>query len=331
MIHYEALTLDALCERLAKRQNTLILLHARPDGDAIGSALALRELLRAMGIPALCACADDAPERLRFLTDTEQGSLLLEEGMALDHERVISVDSASPEQLGALYAKFHHDITLMIDHHRAGTPYADYYIDPDACATGEIIYALAKRLCERGYLSEIPKRVLYNVYAAICSDTGAFRFANVTPQTFRVAAELLEAGVPADEICRALYDSKSEKQIRAEGEAACRLNLYDGGKIASTTFPYEVKEELELSNEHLETVIDVPRSVTGALVAFAVKQPDDTNVYRISMRSSADFDVSAVCKKFGGGGHVRAAGCSVRADSVEDAEKKILSAIRESM
>lgn len=329
MNHYKAFTLDELCDRLAEKKNTLIVFHARPDADAIGSAFALRELLCAMGIPAMCACADEVPERLRFLIEPAQGSVLIEEGMELDHERVIAVDSASPNQLGSLYTLLRGDIQLMIDHHGLGTPYADGYIDPTASATGEILYTVAKRFCERGWLSSIPHRALVAVYAAICSDTGSFRFANVTPTTFRIAAELLEAGVEADEICRNLYESKSQKQIRAEGEAARRMLVYDGGRIASTTIPYSSVYSMGLSSEHMETVIDVPRSLAGVEVAFAVRQPEQKNEFRVSMRSTGELDVSAVCARFGGGGHKRASGCTVLASSIDEAEKLVLSAVRE--
>ncbi len=329
MMTYQSLTMDALCDRLAEKRNTLIVFHARPDADAVGSAFALRELLWAMGVPAMCACANEVPERLRFLSESAQGSVLLDEEMGLDHERVISVDSASPEQLGSLFERIRRDVDLMIDHHSVGRIYADYYVDATASATGEIIYELAERLRERGMIGEIPHRVLEAIYAAICSDTGSFRFANVTPKTFCIAAELLEAGVAGDRICRNLYEAKSVKQIRAEGEAARRLLVHDGGLFASTTVPYSSKFSLALSDEDLETIIDIPRSVRGVEVAFSVKQPEQKNEYRVSMRSSGDFDVSAVCALFGGGGHKRASGCTVQAEGIDNAEKMVLKAVRE--
>ena len=329
MSSFWTLDMDGLCDRICRPKKTLIVYHVRSDADAIGSAFALREILIAMGIPSLCACSDEVPDRLRFLTESVQGSVVIEDGMELDHERVISVDSASTEQLGALYQRIRRDIDVMIDHHGTGTPYADHYIDPCAAATGEIIYTLAKRLVERGALSEIPRRALICIYAAICSDTGAFRFSNVTPNTFRIAAELLEAGVRGDDICRELYESKTVKQIRAEGEAARRLVLHNGGRVASVTFPYTSKFSLSLSDEHLETIIDIPRSVRGVEVAFCVKQPEQNNLFRVSMRSNGDLDVAAICARFGGGGHMRAAGCTIQARNVDEVENMILKAIED--
>ena len=331
MSYFSALNMQTLCERLCQPKKTLIIYHARPDADAIGSAFALRELFRMMDIPAFCACADEVPDRLRSLTDGVQGSVLLEEGIGLDHERVISVDSASPSQLGELYTRLNRNIDLMIDHHGMGTTYADYYVDPEASATGEILYEIAKELVRLGKISEIPPRVIHCVYAAICSDTGCFRFANATPRTFRCVAELLERGAEQVEINRRLFESKTFKQVKAEGEAANRLVLHDGGRIASVTFPYSSKFSLSLRDEHLETIIDIPRSVAGVEVAFSVRQPEDEPFFRVSMRSSSEFDVSAVCALFGGGGHVRAAGCSLEAKNIREAEETILKAVRERM
>ncbi len=325
---FKKLSMDELCLRLCQPRKTLIIYHVRSDADAIGSAFALRELLRMMNIPAICACGDEVPDRLRFLTDGVQGSVLLEEGMELDHDRVISVDSASPAQLGALYDRLHKYIDIMIDHHAMGTVYADNYIDPEASATGEIIFEIAKKLVEMGKISEISHRVINSTYAAMCSDTGCFRYANASPRAFRQAAELVELGADRDDINHRLFEAKTYKQVRAEGEAASRLQLYDGGRIASVTFPYSSKFALSLSDENLETIIDIPRSVSGVEVAFAIRQPEDKPFFRVSMRSMGDIDVSAVCAEFGGGGHMRAAGCSLEAPNIRVAEEKILNAIR---
>ena len=328
---FKRLSLEELCDRLCLPRKTLILYHARPDADAVGSAFALRELLRTMNIPAICACADEIPERLRFLSDGVQGSVVLEDGMELDHDRVISVDSASPSQLGELYDRLHKYIDIMIDHHAVGTVYADCYIDSEAAATGEIIYEVAKLLLKRGSISQIPHRVINCVYAAVSSDTGCFRFANATPRTFRCAAEMIEAGAEHTDINHKLFEAKSLKQIQAEGEAARRRQIHNGGKIGSVTFPYSSKFSLSLSDEHLETIIDIPRSVSGVEVAFSVRQPNDAPIFKVSMRSASDIDVSEICSVFGGGGHVRAAGCTVNAANIREAEEKILEATRKAI
>ena len=328
---FKKLSLDELCDKLCENKRTLIIYHVRPDADAVGSAFALQELLRLMGIPAICACDDEVPARLTFLSEDVQGSVLLDDEMLLGHERVISLDAASPQQLGGLFDRLHKDIDLMIDHHAEGRVYADNYVCPEAAATGEIIFDIAKHLLDTGRIGMLSERVYGCIYAAISSDTGCFKYANVTAKTHRYAAELVETGIDTADINHRLFECKSLKQLKAEGEAAKRLVAYDGGRIASVTFPYSSKFSLGLSEEHLETVIDIPRSLAGVQVAFVVKQPTEERLYRVSMRSNCDFDVSAVCAKFGGGGHARAAGCSLSTGGIHEAEEQILEAIRELM
>ena len=139
----------------------------------------------------------------------------------------------------------------------------------------------------------------------------------------------MELGAAQNDINRRLFESKTEKQVRAEGEAARRLCLYDGGKIAAVTFPYTSKRDLCLADENLETIIDIPRSIGGVEVAFSVRQPDEEGFFRVSMRSNGDVDVAAICATFGGGGHVRAAGCSLEAKDVYEAEELLLAKIRQ--
>ena len=327
MMKFKELSLDELCFSLCENKRTLILFHIRADADAVGSAFALRELLRCLGIPSYCACSEEMPERLQFLTDGTQGSVLLEEDMRLDYERIISVDSASPAQLGSLFNRLHKDIDIMIDHHSQGTPYADNYIDTCAAATGEIIYRVAKRLVELNAIEAIPPRVINCAYAAISSDTGGFRFSNATPDTYRLAAELIEYGIDQAEINHMLFECKSHVQILVEAEAARNLKTYANGTIAWVSFPYEKRRELGAEEEHLGTIIDVARSLDGVEIAFAIKEEANRNSFRVSMRSMTDFDVSYVCSRFGGGGHKSAAGCTVVAANIQDAEEKLLAEI----
>jgi phosphoesterase RecJ-like protein len=331
MITFNSLSLGEVCERLCQNKSTLIIYHVRSDADAVGSAFALRELLRLMGIAAICLCDDEVPERLRFLSDDFQGSVVAEEGMSFGHERVISVDSASPSQLGKLFERLHRDIDIMIDHHASGTVYADHYIDPTASATGELIFEIAQKLLKDGRIPEIPPRVIDCIYAAISSDTGGFRYSNVTPKTHMIAARLIQLGARAAEINHKLFSSKSLKQMKAESEASRRLCVSDDGRIASVSIPFDVCERLGLCDEHLDSVIEIPRCVEGVEVAFAIRQSAPNSDFRVSMRSATDFDVASVCREFGGGGHVKAAGCAVSAGSIEQAEQMLMQAIMRKM
>lgn len=325
--NYRSLSFEEVCAALVDPKPTLILFHRNPDGDAVGSAFALKRILTALGSPAWCVAPDEVPRRLRFLADAEQSSVLPDAiPNAMIGTRVISVDVASPSQLGNLREQFEGKVDLMIDHHAGGTPFADHFILPSAAATGEILYSFIRSLRDAGKLQN-DRTVNERLYAAVSSDTGCFRFSNATPLTHRVAAELIESGIDAAEINHLLFESDSLDQVRAEGAAISNLGFAANGKIGYVTFPHSLKVSLGIAEEHLDTLIDIPRSIEGVRIAFSVRQPSSEGVFRVSMRAACDYDVSALCAKFGGGGHKRAAGCTIEAESMEAAVKAVLDAI----
>lgn len=322
------LAFEDIVSHLEQPTDTLILFHRGPDADAVGSAFALKQILEMLGSRAWCLCANELPSRLRFLTHGAQESVLEDSVPAdFDVRRVISVDSASPSQLDVLYERFAGRIDLMIDHHGIGEAYAsNCYIRPEAAATGEILFDLVKLLASSGRI-EVTEELCTNLYAAISGDTGCFRFSNATPKTHMRAAELLACGIDAADINHRLFECKSEEQLRAEAAGVSNLQVFGDGKIAVITFPYALKAALNLSDEHLETLIDVARSLEGVCVAICIRQPQSEGRFRASVRSSCNYDVSALCRKFDGGGHMRAAGCTLYADDIAQATEKIVSAI----
>ncbi len=328
MSTYQALDADALLARLKEKRDTLILFHRNPDADAVGSAFALKQLLTLLGSRAFCLCPDPVPERLRFLCQDEQAGVAFEDIPAdfSPSARVISVDSASPSQLGSLYARFEGRIDLMIDHHGAGETYADSYIRPTFAATGEILFDLATRLESEGQI-KLTKSICVLLYAAISADTGCFRFSNVTPKTHLRAAALMEYGIDCAEINHRLYDSNSMEQLRAQAAGIANLRLCHNGALAIIPISYAMREELGLSDEHFSILVDVARSVLGVQVAVSIRQPSAEGLFRVSMRSSSDYDVSAICAKFGGGGHKKAAGCTIQAETIEDVVARLVAEI----
>lgn len=328
MREYKQLKLDEVCDLLAQRKDTLIIFHVRPDADAIGAAFALKLVLEAMGAKALCTCESEIPSRLAFLTEKHQRSARFENiDKNFEFERVITVDTASPSQLGTLQKLFEDRIDLMIDHHVNGTRYADSYVRSDFAAAGEIVYEIASRLVERGELAAIPRDAYDLIYAALTSDTGCFKYSNVSSHTHICAAELIAAGVDAADINHRLFDCKSEKMLAAEAAGFQNIKFYNNRRIAAVLFPYELKQKLELEDEHLETLVDIARAVDGVKIAMSVRQSTAYRSFRISLRSSCSFDVSAVAKKFGGGGHTKAAACTIEADSIEFATRLIVDEI----
>ncbi len=306
------LTLPEAAARLRDHTDTLVVFHRHPDGDAVGSGFALRILLESMGCRVLCACEDELPERLRFLVGDKQDSILPEHLPAdFSPAQIIAVDTASPAQMGTLYETLRDRVDLMFDHHGKGEMYADGWIHAECSATGEMMYDLGHELTRTGRISAIPTEAARLMYAAISSDTGCFRFSNADPAAHRAAADLLCYGFDAADVNHRLFEVKSEKLLLAEKIGFDRLRLFADGRIGITDMPMTVKEAYGLTDEHLETLVDVPRSLAGVEVAVAIRQSNTGPTYRVSMRSSSDVDVSTICASFGGGGHVKAAGCTI--------------------
>lgn len=325
---YRALDLNEAARRLCSAKRVLILFHVHPDGDATGSAFALRAFVEALGGRAWCVCADELPERLAFIAEGVQESVLPSSiPEDFEPETIVTVDTASPSQLGALYELYGEKISLMIDHHGKGTAYADNYIRPEASACGEVLYEILSEVADRSGLSELPHRVKELIYTAISADTGCFRYSNVSPKAHALAARLIESGEQSAEINHRLFGIKTLRQMHVEHAGFERMNLYCDGRLAIITFPYDLKKQYGAEDEDLETLIDVARCVKGVEVAAVIKQPNAENRFRVSMRSSCDFDVSEICALYGGGGHIRAAGCTVSADSILSAEMTVVVAV----
>ncbi len=328
MRNYREFNLDEVCTLLAEKKNTLIIFHVRPDADAIGASFALKLVLEKMGSKTVCTCESEIPARLAFLTEKHQKSARFESmDRNFEFQRVITLDTASPSQLGNLQKLFEDKIDLMIDHHEHGTRYADSYVRSDYAAAGEIVFEIASRLVEMGKLDSIPRDAYDLIYAALSSDTGCFKYSNVSAHTHLCAAELIKVGVDTAEINHRLFDCKSEKMLAAEAAGIQNIKFYNNRKIAAVLFPYDLKQKLELDDEHLETLVDVARAVDGVKIAISVRQSTAYRSFRISLRSSCSFDVSVIAKHFGGGGHAKAAACTIEADSIEFATRLVVDEI----
>lgn len=325
---FRALSYSQAALTLAKKQDTLIVCHANPDADAIGSAFALKLMLQELGMRAHVVCSSGIPKRYRFMTKGIQESALYENIPAdLKDCRIITVDTAAINQMGALIEPYGNRVSMMIDHHASGVPYADYLVDRQAAATGEILFDIMRIWQVNNILIRVPEQVYSLLYAAISGDTGCFRYQNVTPDTLRRAAMLLEYGVPCADINYYLFEVKSDKVLRVEHEGFTRLQTVCGGKMSIIKFPYESKVRLGAADTDLETLIDVARSVEDTYVAAVVKQMSESLRFRVSLRSCVDIDVAKICESFGGGGHKRAAGCTMYADHLDMAADRVIEAV----
>ena len=307
----------SLFSEIKKCKNAIIVGHSHPDGDCVGSSVSLALLIEALGGRAEVIFPEKAPSRLGFILEGKEE--LSEMPEDLSNYDVICVDLASPVQMASLREQVEFCAKIRIDHHDVGMPYAkNEFIDGKTAAAAEIIFDLWEYALEKGEVSEFSRAALVATFAAISSDTGCFKFANVTPATHIRAAKLIGYGAPAAEINRLLFDTKDENQLRAEGIAHVKFETFCGGKISGVAIELSDYEG-GLNIKDFETAIDVVRSVRGAKCAVSVKASPTVGVFRASLRSNDDTDVSSVAAHFGGGGHIRAAGCSVNADSAREA------------
>ena len=311
---------------MAKEGPLVLLAHVHPDGDCIGSAFALQGLLSLVGCKSRVVCPDPLPERLAFLNVSHQDSILAPENDPVFGfgARTVALDIAAPSMLDHLEGKY--NLRLTIDHHANSTPFSDRYVDAEASATGEIVWRIARSWQRMHIIDGIPDAVAYACYAAISSDTGCFRYSNVTPNTHRIAAQLI-ALVPAHaDIDRRLFEIRTPARIAAEKKAMEALRVVSGGRIGICAMTAAEIEASGIHKEELDALIDVARSVEGILVAISVRE-ENPGEYRVSMRSNCDVDTAEICALFGGGGHVRAAGCLVNSASLEDAIDTVVAEI----
>lgn len=328
MSNPSALTLSQVCDRLTPAANTLIIFHDRPDGDAAGSAFGLRLLLEAMGSRAWCICSSEVSGRCRFAVEGLQDSVLpcsIPDNFEI--ERIVTVDTASPGQMQALGGEYHVD--LMLDHHASGTPYADYLIYPDAAACGEIIFDIAQELMSRGAIKALPQRFSGLIYMSIATDTGCFKYSNTTPATHRRVAELMDGSFDYADWNFRLFDSKPRESLALTHAALENLHFYCEGRLAIVAMDNATLTALDVPADHYNGLIDVARTVEGVELAISLRQPDDTPLFRVSTRSNSDVNVASLCARFGGGGHAKAAGCTVEAPDLKAALRLIVEAASE--
>lgn len=316
------LTLSEIAECISRGGRVLVLIHVNPDGDCVGSAAALCGLIEACGGEARIACPSEMPKRLRFLCGEQED---FEVGDADSYDRIIAVDVASPVQLGD-NAYLIPKIDFMIDHHGMGEPFAPNYIDHTSAAAGEIVFELYKILRENGKVGSLPDAAR-RMYAAIVSDTGSFKQANTTPKTHLVAAELVDeinnandGGADTTEVARSLFGQRTLKELTAQMLSIQNLRFFEDGRLGAVVFTREMLLSAGLTDEDIGTVVETPRGVEGVLVGISLKQAaDDLTKYRVSSRANADVNCAEVCAQFGGGGHVRAAGCTIEASTPDEA------------
>ncbi len=306
---------------LKNTKSAVILPHINADGDAIASCQAMKELLFRMGKKSEIIAEEPVQKRLDFIAD----GVKVYTGDTPEYDTVIVLDCGDKERLGNRESLIRSDVKVInIDHHKTNTGFGDAsYVDAAASATGEILFGLFGEADV-----DITDAAAMYLYTAICSDTGGFAYSNVSPKTFKIAAELIGYNFDHAEVARLLFDCVDINSELIKAELIKTINSYAGGKIRTVTATTKLAESFGLGVEDIQGLVDIPRRIRDTEIAVAIKESDSG--VRISLRSNGDADVAKVALVFGGGGHTKAAGCSINA-SPQEAEKLIVKACEEAL
>lgn len=311
-------TLDNILEEINKAESIVILTHENPDGDAIGSGLALYNALKQIGknpdiiIP-------EYPRTFEFLPGSNE---IKKESNVEKYDLAISVDCATIKMLNGFANYFENaKVKVSIDHHSTNTMFGDLnYVSPDAPACAQILLVVFEY-----FKIEVTKDIGTCILAGIITDTGGFKYSGVTSETFEFVAWLLEKGINVSKIYRKVLQTKTRANFELNRIATNRLEFFEDGKVA---FTYITKEDEEIVNaesgDH-EGIVETGRDIEGVEVSIFVRETDKG--CKVSMRSNEYVNVSDVCLLLGGGGHIRAAGATMQY-TIEQAKEKILRQIK---
>ena len=313
-------------EVLAKHDSFVIMSHIRPDGDAIGSQLALGFALEAMGKKVRLVNEDGLPDNLAFLP----GSHRIETPPAepLDVEVAIALDTAAKPRLGdgALHAASRAKVWINIDHHKSNPGYGDFnHIDSGSPATGQILYNLITALD-----LPFPPETRDSIYVAVSTDTGSFQYPSTTEATYLMAADLIRRGVDVGGINSLTYDNHPFRRVELMRALLNTLELAGGKRVAHWEMTQATYTSLGLKPEDSEGLIDIIRAIEGVTVALFFEELPGGKV-RVSMRSKDPrVDACHVCMEFGGGGHALAAGIRM-AGPLAEAKAKVIAAVERAL
>lgn len=324
------ISFEKAAQQLFLKDNILILTHANPDGDCIGSACAMYLMLKKVGKRVKIACPSEIPKRLEFILEgiecedvIQTSENLIKSGY--DFDSAVSVDVASDTLLGDMLTLVEGKISLAFDHHQTNTICAQgVYVLPSASATGEIMYELLLK-AQQEYKLDFIKIAANAIYASIASDTGCFCYSNTTAKTHLYASKLIESGAQASQINHRLFEIKTQKQFHAEKIAMDNMQTFFGGKLVISYITKKQLEEIEAQSSDADTCVQTIKMIEGCQAAAFIKEKEQ-NQYKVSLRTTEAVDAAYACKQLGGGGHIRAAGCTVE-DTLEntiDIIKKVI-------
>ena len=297
----DSTTRAQLAEEIRKRQRFVITSHVRPDGDAIGSALAMAFALRALGKEARVVFRDEPPAPMLVFPGVPE----IEVAPRVDDtgDAVIVMESGDLARTGV--EGLDRGFVINVDHHLGNSMYgALNWFDVSAAACGEMVFDLVRELG-----APLTKEVATHVYIAILTDTGSFHYSSISPRTFDICRQCVEAGVDPPWVARSIFNSNNLGRLKLFGAVLSQMELDATGRLATVYVDQKLATDCGGTYEDTEGLINLPLTVKEiqAVVFFKENGPDD---WRVSMRSKGEVDINAVAKQFGGGGHKNASGCS---------------------
>ena len=307
-------TIDQILKCIKKSKNIVIVTHENPDGDAVGSSLAMYHALKGLKknvdiiIPEYAKCFNELPGIDEVIKESDKV-----------YDLAISLDAATDKLLNVWVKYFREaDQRIVIDHHSTNTMFGDInYVDLSAPACAQVVYMLIKH-----YRWKITPEIGTCIMAGIITDTGGFQYSGVSRDTFNIAAELLDAGVNISKVYKKVFDTKTKSSFELRRIALDRMEFLEDDKIAFTYVTNEDERKVNAGVGDYEGIVSEGRSVEGVEVSIFLHELKDGE-FKISLRSNSYVNVSDVCIMFGGGGHIRAAGAKMTADPLVIRDKVV--------
>lgn len=314
-----------IADVLKECSSCVIMAHVSPDGDSIGSMLALYNVMKRLGKVVDAVSSDNIPSAFSFLPFYDS----IKKYSGFERQRydiAVVLDCGSSDRAGECSRLIDNaGICINIDHHVTNSMFASFnLVDTGASATGELIFQVIK---EMGL--DIKREEAVCLYTAILTDTGCFKYKNTTPLTHNIAGELINTGIEFGEIHDKVYRNFDFNTVKAMGRALCSMELFDNDQIALMELLIDNLEGIGLQDIDTTDFINFARDIRNVEAAAFIKQIS-SNEYKVSMRSKNKIDVRAVCEKYGGGGHVRAAGCSMEG-TLKSVKDRVLMELREKL
>lgn len=303
---------------LLHADHIVILTHQYPDGDTLGSGFALCRCLQSIGKTVRVVCADEIPEKYAYMMEGLSAP-------AFEPAFICAVDVADKKLLGGLPAAYTDNVDLCIDHHGSNTDFARHLLlDADCAATAMLMVDVIDKMGIP--LDRLSAECLYT---GLATDTGCFRYANTSAKAHRLAADLMDKGIRYDMINRTMFDMKSRARVELERMALDTMRFFFDGRCAIMTITNDMIDKSGAQENDMEGLAPLPRQIEGVWVGVTLRQKADGN-FKVSVRTGNHADASAICAVLGGGGHLRAAGCTLE-EPLEQAVNKMLDAVKKTV